>query len=74
MQFVLTTRDPYNANYCTPEGQVIYKVVGPYHLLQRRRATIEKVVPTDSEGELHSTLASGLEMTRSGDDASGTTF
>ncbi|TEB19959.1 hypothetical protein FA13DRAFT_1645677 [Coprinellus micaceus] len=47
MQLILTTRDPYNASYCTPEGQVIYRVVSPFQLLHRRRATIDKVVPTD---------------------------
>ncbi|KAJ3520937.1 hypothetical protein NMY22_g12523 [Coprinellus aureogranulatus] len=49
MQLILTTRDPYNANYCTPEGQVMYKVVSPNHLLHRRRATVDKVVPSGSE-------------------------
>ncbi|KAJ3529186.1 hypothetical protein NMY22_g9105 [Coprinellus aureogranulatus] len=48
MQLVLTTRDPYNANYCTPEGQVIYKVVSPFQLVNRK-ATIDKVVPSDAE-------------------------
>jgi hypothetical protein len=55
MQLILTTRDPYNASYCTPEGQVIYKVVSPFQLLHRRRATVDKIVPTDlvsyTEGE-----------------------
>ena len=52
MQFLLTTRDPYNANYCTPDGQVIYKVVSPFQI-RNRKATIDKVVPspTGAEGE-----------------------
>ncbi|TEB27947.1 hypothetical protein FA13DRAFT_1755962 [Coprinellus micaceus] len=50
MQFLLTTRDPYNANYCTPEGQVIYKVVSPFQF-RNRKATIDKVAPSPTGAE-----------------------
>ncbi|KAF6752884.1 hypothetical protein DFP72DRAFT_1070067 [Ephemerocybe angulata] len=46
MRFYLTTRDPYDTNYCTEEGQVIYKAVSPYKLINRK-ASIYKIVPSD---------------------------
>ncbi|KAJ3520941.1 hypothetical protein NMY22_g12524 [Coprinellus aureogranulatus] len=52
MQLILTTRDPYNANYCTEEGQVIYQVVSPFKLFQTRKATIDKVIPTKKSEDM----------------------
>ncbi|EAU80774.1 hypothetical protein CC1G_04884 [Coprinopsis cinerea okayama7 len=47
MLLTLTTNDPYHANYCTEEGQVIYKVESPFKLVGRK-ATIDKIVPNDT--------------------------
>ena len=66
MQLILTTRDPYNGSYCTPEGQVIYRVVSPFQLFHRRRATIDKVVPADlssyTEGEFIASFHAGFKL------------
>ncbi|KAH6899156.1 hypothetical protein BKA70DRAFT_383064 [Coprinopsis sp. MPI-PUGE-AT-0042] len=42
----VTTGDPYNSNFCTEDGQVVYRAVSPFQLVGRR-ATIDKVVPND---------------------------
>lgn len=49
MKHILTTRDPYDSNYCTEDGQVLYRVACPYKFVNRR-ATIDKVVPGDCDG------------------------
>ncbi|KAH6899150.1 hypothetical protein BKA70DRAFT_1314519, partial [Coprinopsis sp. MPI-PUGE-AT-0042] len=38
--------NPYNSNYCTEDGQVIYKVDSPFKLVGRT-ATVSKIVPND---------------------------
>ncbi|KAH6899147.1 hypothetical protein BKA70DRAFT_1569572 [Coprinopsis sp. MPI-PUGE-AT-0042] len=48
MLLYLTTGEPWNANYCTEDGQVIYKVVSPFKWVGRR-ATIDKVIPNEED-------------------------
>ncbi|TFK24618.1 hypothetical protein FA15DRAFT_687387 [Coprinopsis marcescibilis] len=48
MRLVLTTSRPWHTNYCTEEGQVIYKVDSPWKLVNRS-ATIDKIMPNNPE-------------------------
>ncbi|TFK20099.1 hypothetical protein FA15DRAFT_682689 [Coprinopsis marcescibilis] len=52
MRLILSTSKPWHTNYCTEEGQVLYKVDSPWKLVNRT-ATIDKIVPnsTDSASE-----------------------
>ncbi|KAH6907025.1 hypothetical protein BKA70DRAFT_1401298 [Coprinopsis sp. MPI-PUGE-AT-0042] len=40
----LSTATAFDTNYCTEDGQIIYKVDSPFKLVGRR-ATIDKIVP-----------------------------
>ncbi|KAH6907026.1 hypothetical protein BKA70DRAFT_1286041 [Coprinopsis sp. MPI-PUGE-AT-0042] len=46
MLLIIASGNPYNSNYCTEDGQVIYKVDSPFKLVGRT-ATISKKEPTD---------------------------
>ncbi|KAG2021258.1 hypothetical protein CC2G_006512 [Coprinopsis cinerea AmutBmut pab1-1] len=50
LKFVLSTSTPWNTNYCTEDGQVIYKVESNFTLkLFHRSSTIYKIIPNEDE-------------------------
>ncbi|TFK24650.1 hypothetical protein FA15DRAFT_687403 [Coprinopsis marcescibilis] len=44
MLYILSKDEPWNATYCTPEGQAMYKATSPAKLTGRK-AYIDKIIP-----------------------------
>jgi hypothetical protein len=48
MLLVIASGNPYNSNYCTEDGQVIYKADAPFKLVGRT-AVVSKIIPNDGK-------------------------
>src|SRR5688572_8959480 len=46
---ILSRDSPWNTNYCTPEGQVLFQAECPY--MWKDRVTVRRVVPGDLNDE-----------------------
>jgi len=46
MHLILSTDSPWNANYCTESGQVIYKVESDGPSLGARRMKVSRIMPS----------------------------